>query len=70
MLFYKVVGMISDEKWAEENNDCRIRQQRIRQIARKSDEFSKNMLTSISKQDIEIPTVKQTAQIRKIGFGF
>ena len=40
MLFYKVVGMISDEKWADESNDRWIMQQRIRQIARKGDEFN------------------------------
>ena len=40
MLFYKVIGIISDEKWAEENNDRQIQYQRTKQIARKSDEFN------------------------------
>ena len=40
MQFYKVIAMITDEKWAEENNDRRVMQKRTRQIARKSDEFN------------------------------
>lgn len=40
MLFYKVVGMVADEKWAEENNDRRVMQLRKRQIVRKSEEFN------------------------------
>lgn len=40
MLFYKVVGYVADEKWAEESNDRRILRQRARRITRKSDEFN------------------------------
>lgn len=40
MQFYKVVGLIDDEKWVEENNDRRVMQQRTRRIARKIDEFN------------------------------
>ena len=40
MIFYKVVGMVANEKWAEENNDRRVMQVRKRQIVRKSEEFN------------------------------
>ncbi|MCH5170498.1 MAG: AAA family ATPase [Oscillospiraceae bacterium] len=40
MQFYKVIGIVADEKWTEENNDRRIMQQRARRIARKSEEFN------------------------------
>lgn len=33
------------------------------------EKVSESILTSISEQDIEIPQAKQTAQVRKIGFG-
>ena len=40
MQFYKVTGTVADEKWAEENNDCRVFQPRVRRIALKSNEFN------------------------------
>ncbi len=40
MLFYKVTAMLGDEKWAEENNDRRVKEERIRIIAGKSDEYN------------------------------
>lgn len=43
MQFYKVTGIVTDEKWAEENNDRRILLQRARQIARKSDDFNQRL---------------------------
>ena len=40
MLFYKITGTISDAKWVEENNDCRIRTERAVQIEEKSAAFN------------------------------
>lgn len=40
MQFYKVIATVTDEKWAEENNDRHVMQQRTRRIARKIDEFN------------------------------
>ena len=40
MFFYKVTAMLEDEKWAEENNDRRTKQERVRLIARKSEEYN------------------------------
>ena len=40
MQFYKVTGTVADEKWAEENNDCRVFQPRVRRISLKSNEFN------------------------------
>lgn len=40
MLFYKVNAMLEDEKWVEENNDRRIKQERVRQIAGRSEDYN------------------------------
>lgn len=40
MLFYKVTGIITDEKWIEENNDRRIKQEHARQIRDKTENFN------------------------------
>ena len=40
MLFYKVTAMLADKKWAEENNDRRIKTERARQFESKSEEYN------------------------------
>ena len=40
MLFYKVTAMLTDEKWCEENNDRRVKQERTRAIDAKSEDFN------------------------------
>ena len=40
MLFYKVNAMLEDEKWAEENNDRRIKQERVRLLAEKAEDYN------------------------------
>ena len=40
MLFYKVAAMLADKKWAEENNDRRIKTERARQFESKSEEYN------------------------------
>ena len=40
MMFYRVEGFITDEKWAERNNDRRVMRENVRRIARRSVEFN------------------------------
>lgn len=40
MQFYKVTATLSDEKWSEENNDYRVRDERKRKIMSMSEEFN------------------------------
>ncbi len=41
MLFYKLTGMMTDEKWAEENNDRRTLRGNILALKRRSDDFNR-----------------------------
>lgn len=40
MLFYKATAMLGDEKWVEGNNDRRVKEERTRQIAGKSEDYN------------------------------
>ena len=40
MQFYKVTATLIDEKWSEENNDYRVRDERKRKIMSMSEEFN------------------------------
>lgn len=43
MFFYKVTGILTDEKWIEENNDRRIMQKRARDIQKNTADFNKGL---------------------------
>ena len=42
MLFYRAKGIVADKKWAEENNDRRVRQENAHLIENKSAAFNRD----------------------------
>ena len=78
MLFYKVTAILGDEKWVEENNDRRTKQERVRRISEKSKDYNNqnkkecyNFISNIDDNDITCGIILQkSADAKRIAQSF